>query len=155
MDVQFINSYNEVLFDNFVSVLKQNILFQTNIKILEEKLQKALELQKDIDDLSNIRNEYNTALDNNAKLQAQLNEKDQQLSSMHSNEAEKYRLQSAVNDLMRQNAELENKINELKNKNSDFDSQLNKKITKKKTTANNSIVAVLEEQKVESSGGTF
>jgi len=141
MDVQFINSYNEVLFDNFVSVLKQNILFQTNIKILEEKLQKALELQKDIDDLSNIRNEYNAALDNIGKLQAQLNKKDQQLSSMHSNDAEKYRLQSAVNDLMRQNAELEAK--------------LNKKITKKKTTANNSIVAVLEEQKVESSGGTF
>jgi len=141
MDVQFINSYNEVLFDNFVSVLKQNILFQTNIKILEEKLQKALELQKDIDDLSNIRNEYNAALDNIGKLQAQLNQKDQQLSSMHSNDAEKYRLQSAVNDLMRQNAELEAK--------------LNKKITKKKTTANNSIVAVLEEQKVEPSGGTF
>ena len=141
MDVQFINSYNEVLFDNFVSVLKQNILFQTNIKILEEKLQKALELQKDIDDLSNIRNEYNAALDNIGKLQAQLNKKDQQLSSMHSNDAEKYRLQSAVNDLMRQNAELEAK--------------LNKKITKKKTTANNSIVAVLEEQKVEPSGGTF
>ena len=141
MDVQFINSYNEVLFDNFVSVLKQNILFQTNIKILEEKLQKALELQKDIDDLSNIRNEHNAALDNIGKLQAQLNQKDQQLSSMHSNDAEKYRLQSAVNDLMRQNAELEAK--------------LNKKITKKKTTANNSIVAVLEEQKVESSGGTF
>ena len=155
MDVQFINSYNEVLFDNFVSVLKQNILFQTNIKILEEKLQKALELQKDIDDLSNIRNEYNAALDNIGKLQAQLNQKDQQLSSMHSNDAEKYRLQSAVNDLMRQNSELENQINELKNKNSDFDSQLNKKITKKKTTANNSIVAVLEEQKVEPSGGTF
>ena len=141
MDVQFINSYNEVLFDNFVSVLKQNILFQTNIKILEEKLQKALELQKDIDDLSNIRNEYNAALDNIGKLQAQLNQKDQQLSSMHSNDAEKYRLQTAVNDLMRQNAELEAK--------------LNKKITKKKTTANNSIVAVLEEQKVEPSGGTF
>ena len=141
MDVQFINSYNEVLFDNFVSVLKQNILFQTNIKILEEKLQKALELQKDIDDLSNIRNEYNAALDNIGKLQEQLNQKDQQLSSMHSNDAEKYRLQSAVNDLMRQNAELEAK--------------LNKKITKKKTTANNSIVAVLEEQKVEPSGGTF
>ena len=109
--------------------------------MLFRSLQKALELQKDIDDLSNIRNEYNAALDNIGKLQEQLNQKDQQLSSMHSNDAEKYRLQSAVNDLMRQNAELEAK--------------LNKKITKKKTTANNSIVAVLEEQKVESSGGTF
>lgn len=155
MDVQFINSYNEVLFDNFVSVLKQNILFQTNIKILEEKVKGYSNLEQNLNELNDIRNMYNTALDNNAKLQAQLNEKDQQLNSMHSNEAEKYRLQSAVNDLMRQNAELENQINELKNKNSDFDSQLNKKITKKKTTANNSIVAVLEEQKVEPSGGTF
>lgn len=141
MDVQFINSYNEVLFDNFVSVLKQNILFQTNIKILEEKVKEYSNLEQNLNELNDIRNMYNTALDNNAKLQAQLNEKDQQLSSMHSNDAEKYRLQSAVNDLMRQNAELEEK--------------LNKKITKKKTTANNSIVAVLEEQKVESSGGTF
>ena len=141
MDVQFINSYNEVLFDNFVSVLKQNILFQTNIKILEEKVKEYSNLEQNLNELNDIRNMYNTALDNNAKLQAQLNQKDQQLSSMHSNDAEKYRLQSAVNDLMRQNAELEAK--------------LNKKITKKKTTANNSIVAVLEEQKVESSGGTF
>lgn len=141
MDVQFINSYNEVLFDNFVSVLKQNILFQTNIKILEEKVKGYSNLEQNLNELNDIRNMYNTALDNNAKLQAQLKEKDQQLSSMHSNDAEKYRLQSAVNDLMRQNAELEAK--------------LNKKITKKKTTANNSIVAVLEEQKVEPSGGTF
>ena len=141
MDVQFINSYNEVLFDNFVSVLKQNILFQTNIKILEEKVKGYSNLEQNLNELNDIRNMYNTALDNNAKLQAQLNQKDQQLSSMHSNDAEKYRLQSAVNDLMRQNAELEAK--------------LNKKITKKKTTANNSIVAVLEEQKVEPSGGTF
>jgi len=141
MDVQFINSYNEVLFDNFVSVLKQNILFQTNIKILEEKVKGYSNLEQNLNELNDIRNMYNTALDNIAKLQAQLNQKDQQLSSMHSNDAEKYRLQSAVNDLMRQNAELEAK--------------LNKKITKKKTTANNSIVAVLEEQKVESSGGTF
>ena len=141
MDVQFINSYNEVLFDNFVSVLKQNILFQTNIKILEEKVKGYSNLEQNLNELNDIRNMYNTALDNIDKLQAQLNQKDQQLSSMHSNEAEKYRLQSAVNDLMRQNAELEAK--------------LNKKITKKKTTANNSIVAVLEEQKVEPSGGTF
>jgi chromosome segregation ATPase len=141
MDVQFINSYNEVLFDNFVSVLKQNILFQTNIKILEEKVKGYSNLEQNLNELNDIRNMYNTALDNIDKLQAQLNQKDQQLSSMHSNDAEKYRLQSAVNDLMRQNAELEAK--------------LNKKITKKKTTANNSIVAVLEEQKVESSGGTF
>ena len=141
MDVQFINSYNEVLFDNFVSVLKQNILFQTNIKILEEKVKGYSNLEQNLNELNDIRNMYNTALDNIAKLQAQLNQKDQQLSSMHSNDAEKYRLQSAVNDLMRQNAELEAK--------------LNKKITKKKTTANNSIVAVLEEQKVEPSGGTF
>ena len=141
MDVQFINSYNEVLFDNFVSVLKQNILFQTNIKILEEKVKEYSNLEQNLNELNDIRNMYNTALDNIDKLQAQLNQKDQQLSSMHSNDAEKYRLQSAVNDLMRQNAELEAK--------------LNKKITKKKTTANNSIVAVLEEQKVEPSGGTF
>ena len=141
MDVQFINSYNEVLFDNFVSVLKQNILFQTNIKILEEKVKGYSNLEQNLNELNDIRNMYNTALDNIDKLQAQLNQKDQQLSSMHSNDAEKYRLQSAVNDLMRQNAELEAK--------------LNKKITKKKTTANNSIVAVLEEQKVEPSGGTF
>ena len=141
MDVQFINSYNEVLFDNFVSVLKQNILFQTNIKILEEKVKGYSNLEQNLNELNDIRNMYNTALDNIGKLQAQLNQKDQQLSSMHSNDAEKYRLQSAVNDLMRQNAELEAK--------------LNKKITKKKTTANNSIVAVLEEQKVEPSGGTF
>ena len=34
-DIRFIQKYNEVLQENFSSVLKQNLLFQTQIAVLE------------------------------------------------------------------------------------------------------------------------
>ena len=37
-DVDFINAYNEVILENFNAVLKQNFMFQTQIKFLQEQV---------------------------------------------------------------------------------------------------------------------
>ena len=36
-DVNFLNSYNEVILENLNAILKQNFLFQTQLKLLEEQ----------------------------------------------------------------------------------------------------------------------
>ena len=37
-DVNFMNAYNDVVLENFMAVLKQNFMFQTQIKFLEERV---------------------------------------------------------------------------------------------------------------------
>jgi hypothetical protein len=37
MDVEFLNSYTEVVLENFDAVLKQNLMFQTQLKIVEKR----------------------------------------------------------------------------------------------------------------------
>ena len=41
-DANFINAYNEVVLENFTAVLKQNFMFQTQIKFLEERVSTKL-----------------------------------------------------------------------------------------------------------------
>ena len=36
MSVEFSNAYQEILLDNFNSVIKQNLMFQTQLKMAEE-----------------------------------------------------------------------------------------------------------------------
>ena len=45
-DANFINAYNEVVLENFVAVLKQNFMFQTQIKFLEERVSLIPELEE-------------------------------------------------------------------------------------------------------------
>jgi deoxyadenosine/deoxycytidine kinase len=37
-DANFINAYNEVVLENFTAVLKQNFMFQTQIRFFEERV---------------------------------------------------------------------------------------------------------------------
>ena len=47
-DVNFVNSYNEIVFDNFIAVLKQNLVFQTQLKLVEAKVAKLNELEQQL-----------------------------------------------------------------------------------------------------------
>ena len=50
-DVKFLQKYNDVILENFSAVLKQNLLFQTQISFLEEDTKKISdyeELRKDV-----------------------------------------------------------------------------------------------------------
>lgn len=81
MGVEFSNAYQEILFDNLVSIIKQNFVFQTQIKLTENLANEKQELQKKYDSLVNERVAQN-----------------------FSNSDEKNRIQQALNDSMKKNS---------------------------------------------------
>ncbi len=81
MSVEFSNAYQEILLDNLVSIIKQNFVFQTQIKLTENIVHEKQELQKSYDKL--------------------LNEKTTQSSS---SSEEKNRIQQALNEVMKKNS---------------------------------------------------
>lgn len=118
MDVRLQNAYVEVLLDNFVSVIKQNIMFQAQLEVMNKNVNEAdetkrkiaelsasnVELQKLVDSLTGENNTLKTSVDN---------------SQLHVNTAntireEKARLQAAVNDYMKQNKTLTTDLNKYK-----------------------------------------
>lgn len=114
MDIQLQNAYVEVLLDNFMSVVKQNIMFQAQLEVMKKTL-----------------NELNAKQDNVELLQSQNAELEKQLQLLTSENVvlkndvnsrvapetlrnEKSRLQSAVNDYMRQVKTLKTELMEVK-----------------------------------------
>ena len=95
MSVEFSNAYQEVLLENLDSILKQNFMFQTQLKLVEKEANIKTELQAKLDDVT-------------AKYQDSLNrlgEAEQYKAQASSNDAivqEKSRIQSALNDTMRE-----------------------------------------------------
>jgi chromosome segregation ATPase len=89
MSVEFSNAYQEILLDNLVSIIKQNFVFQTQIKLTENLANEKQELQKKYDSLVNERNVQN-----------------------FSNNDEKNRIQQALNESMKKTSNLtkENEI---------------------------------------------
>jgi polyhydroxyalkanoate synthesis regulator phasin len=83
MSVEFSNAYQEILLDNLVSIIKQNFVFQTQIKLTENIVHEKQELQKSYDKL--------------------LNEKTAQTSTSGE---EKNRIQQALNEVMKKNSSL-------------------------------------------------
>lgn len=95
MSVEFSNAYQEVLLENLDAILKQNFMFQTRIKLFEKEANFKTELQAKLDDVTV---KYQEAL-------AQVGEAEQYKVQASSNDAivqEKSRIQSALNDTMRE-----------------------------------------------------
>ena len=91
MSAEFSNAYQEILLDNLMAIIKQNFVFQTQLKLAEENTRKSTEIQVKYDEL----------------VKAKSNVSD----SAHE---EKSRLQIALNDSMKKKAELEKDLNEKK-----------------------------------------
>lgn len=101
MSVEFSNAYQEILLDNLVAIIKQNFVFQTQLKLAEDVGKAKEEIQ----------------LKYNELLQAHETLKDFKIKSDINTTAheEKSRLQSALNDMMKKNSALQKDI-ESKNK---------------------------------------
>ena len=106
MSVEFTNAYQEVLLDNLVSIIKQNFVFQTQLKLAENSGKAKEELQVKYDELANIHEVLKGQLGNVEKNKAKLDA----TSSVHE---EKSRLQSALNDTMKKYAALEKQIEQM------------------------------------------
>ncbi len=132
MDVRLQNAYVEVLLGNFLEVVKQNIMFQAQIEIANKDNKDIGENQRRLKEIS----------DNNIELQKQLLEKDREISKLtverndlknssnnnNSLAQEKQRLQSAVNDYMRQLNEAKNELLRVKSESQDVLLQNNNRI---------------------------
>ena len=95
MSVEFSNSYQEVLLENLDVILKQNFMMQARLKLLEKEANVHAEMQAKIDELTV---KHQEALDKigqtqHYKIQAESNDAIVQ---------EKTRIQSALNDTMRE-----------------------------------------------------
>lgn len=132
MDVKLQNAYVNVLLDNFVSVIKQNVMFQAQLEVNKNEFEVLEDFRRQVNDLSR-RNEelqhglqqrdfnlsekdkqINSLISEKDNLKSSLNTKDTQAKVMNSIVAEKNRLQNAVNDYMRQLEETRKEILKVK-----------------------------------------
>ena len=103
MSVEFSNTYQEILLDNLVSIIKQNFIFQTQLKLAENGNKDKTELQE----------KYDTLLSQYESLKSQTPELEALRLRVDTNAGaheEKSRIQSALNDEMRKNVELKRQL---------------------------------------------
>jgi chromosome segregation ATPase len=96
MSVEFSNAYQEILLDNLVAIIKQNFIFQTQLKLAEDTGKVKTELQAKYNELL----QAHEAL-KDFKVKADTN------ASAHE---EKSRLQGALNDNMKKYAALQKEL---------------------------------------------
>lgn len=105
MSVEFSNTYQEILLDNLFSIIKQNFVFQTQLKLAEKVGAEKSELQAR---LNEINAKYN-AIKNDVETIEQLKAR----AEINNNIAvEKDRIQFALNEMMIKNAALTKKLEE-------------------------------------------
>jgi len=95
MSVEFSNAYQEVLLENLDVILKQNFMMQARLKLFEKEANLRAEMQAKIDELTV---KYQEALE-------QIGQTQHYRTQAESNDAivqEKSRIQSALNDTMRE-----------------------------------------------------
>ncbi len=101
-DIKFLEKYNESAIDNFVAVVKQNILFQAQVAYLSEQLAHTEELRKQIADFEPVKEALVKLRDDNINLTNELNSKVTIIESANKSDAEKYRLQTSLNEQSRE-----------------------------------------------------
>jgi chromosome segregation ATPase len=106
MSVEFSNTYQEILLDNFNSVIKQNLMFQTQLKMAEET-QKNNKSDEKINLLNGEYNVLKSDYDNALKKISDLEVRASVGQSLHD---EKTRVQAALNDELKKAASLNTKI---------------------------------------------
>lgn len=119
MDGKFLDVYNEVVLENFYAVLKQNFMFQTQLKFAEEQNKKVGELEKKLADLSSENLDANNLRDEINSLKDTITQKDALIQSSTNTDNERHRLQTAVNNQMKEIEGLKKTIDELQKKQKD------------------------------------
>jgi hypothetical protein len=106
MDVRLQNAYVEVLLGNFMEVVKQNLMFQAQIEVNKNSLQEAEDSARRLKEVSDANIDYQSQLVQKDNIINQLaSERDSLKGSSgisSSLKQEKDRLQSAVNEYMRE-----------------------------------------------------
>jgi len=98
MSVEFSNAYQEILLDNLVAIIKQNFIFQTQLKLAEDSGKATAEIQAKYNELLQA---YEAVKDLKTKVDVN--------ASAHE---DKSRLQGALNDSMKHTTALQNQLEE-------------------------------------------
>ena len=161
-DIKFLQFYNEIAQDNFVSIAKQNLLFQTQIRVLDEQVKRIPELLEKIDGLEEVKKEFTKVLEENNDLKNQVNNKNNIIENNSKTDVERHRLQTDLNSEMRQNAQHRELIDSLKQtteKQKEYIDQLEKMLPNSKRKKLGLPVIVEEKNEevllVNQNGGTF
>lgn len=110
MSADFANTYQEILLENLMAIIKQNFVFQTQIKLSEN-------IEKQRSDLFEQNNSLKTELESLRPQIAQLDSYKTKAEQNNSAHEEKSRIQSALNEEMKKNSVMKK---ELEDKNSDI-----------------------------------
>jgi chromosome segregation ATPase len=106
MSVEFSNAYQEVLLENLDVILKQNFMMQARLKLFEKETNLRAEMQAKIDDLT-VKNQ---------EVLRQVEQTQHYRVQAESNDAivqEKSRIQSALNDTMRELGATKNSLDSI------------------------------------------
>jgi len=98
MSVEFSNAYQEILLDNLVAIIKQNFVFQTQLKLAENSGKATAEIQAKYNELLQA---YEAVKDLKTKVDVN--------ASAHE---DKSRLQGALNDSMKHTTTLQKQLEE-------------------------------------------
>ena len=109
-DANFINAYNEVILDNLTAIMKQNFMFQTQMKFLEERVSTipALEEKGKLYDF--VVNEKLELQNKISSLTSENENKDNIIKNSNNSDADKHRLQTALNEQAKELERLSNKV---------------------------------------------
>ncbi len=149
MDVKFLNKYNEVALDNFVAVVKQNILFQAQLAALQEQVQRIPDLEKEVELMAEMKEQMDYLKEDNRTLATELNNKISFIEEASKTDADRFRLQTAVNNQMKENESLKDITVSLQNKlkeQSDYIAKLEDMLPK---TAKKKLGITQEQEKLE------
>ena len=114
-DANFINVYNDVVLENFTAVLKQNFMFQTQIKFFEEKVKEIPALQEKGNSYDSVVREKNELQNKIVSLTSEVENKDTIIKNTSNSDADKHRLQTALNEQARELERLSNKVSDIEN----------------------------------------
>ena len=114
MSVEFSNAYQEILLENLMTIIKQNFVFQTQLKMTENVGNQKAELETKYNEVVN---QWNSVQGQLAEIESYRQRADNNTSAHQ----EKSRIQTALNDEMKKSAGLkveiqkkEEEISELK-----------------------------------------
>lgn len=146
-DIRFVQKYNNVLLDNFDSVLKQNMIFQTKIGLLEEELSK-------LDDIEKLKQQINILIQENNDLRNTITANKHEADVKLRENAELHRLQTALNKQAKELSVLQKNDKEQKVKIRELE-KLTPRVKKQTPIEEVLSKEPIEETKIEIPAGTF
>ena len=97
-DVNFINAYNEVILENFNAVLKQNFMFQTQIKFFQDQANELESLREKVSGFDEVTKERDNLSHRVSQLTNDVSDRDRTIQNASNSDADKHRLQTALNN---------------------------------------------------------